>query len=625
MINRDLIFFISSTSDLQDERQAVEDGLHDLSFDGARYEAFPSMPFAPMQACLDAVRDSNAFIVILGARYGTRVDGRLSATHVEFRHAKKLGKPIFAFVLRRDEYDVDQQEFIREVEATVMRCLRVADASELRRQVMRAIAAEAARRWNVVDALPPERAMPWVPPDPVIAGLPQDAVEAKELLRRLYEQGDDRSIVAVANEAFERFRDDADVSFFVYAAEINVAMMGLPPNRSRIAEAISFLDSDSARKRWTEASRRYNQGNAYSVLGESQRAIDAFNAAVKSDQTFAQCWKNLGSELLQNDDVEGAKTAYERALEIRPDLFEALYSLGTLLYSRLNHPEAAVKTFARIRLRELPISRSTSVLGWQAIATLDTGDAAKAVALVQRALQLSHETNWLWLTAGRVYAIGRRIDKSVRADAANFWPHFVRHFPNVPGGWEELGLLLFRDRREISFREVTFRCEQALARAIELGSEDPLVWDRLGHLYEERGDWAAAESKYRFAATKDPAAHGECLVGALIHLGKYAEALPLAEAATQRLSDARNWTKLAECYQKLSRADDAEAAFEKAIDCDPDYEYAWYNLGGFYWNATRRDEALATWGEALRRFPNSPSANQVRKLTHAAGIELPER
>src|SRR5262249_25006250 len=123
MLNsRDLVFFISSTADLCAERDAVEAALRDLSFDGARFEAFPSMPTLPMQACLDAVRDTNAFVLVLGRHYGTRVEKALSATHKEFRHAKQLGKPIFAFVLRCDDYEADQQEFIHEVEASVFRC-----------------------------------------------------------------------------------------------------------------------------------------------------------------------------------------------------------------------------------------------------------------------------------------------------------------------------------------------------------------------------------------------------------------------------------------------------------------------------------------------------------------------
>ena len=622
--SRDLVFFISSTADLRAERDAVETALRDLSFDGARFEAFPSIPALPMQACLDAVRDSNAFILVLGRHYGTRVEKSLSATHVEFRHAKRLGKPIFAFVLHRDDYESDQQQFIREVEASVFRCARVANVADLQRQIKRAIAAEAARRWNVVDALPPESAPPWPPQEPTLGALPAGGPDARAAIQALYTAQDDRSIVALAEEIQERFKEDPEILSLLYAAEVNAAMAGLPPNRSRVLAAIAFWGSDDAVYRWSEASRRFCQGNAYSVLGDSEQAVSAYRAAVSADPDLAQCWKNLGTELFHAGDTDTAKECFERALSISPRLFEALYSLGTLQYSHLNDAAASAATFSKIDLRELPLHQALSVLGWRAIAELDAGAPRGAVKAIGTALRLSHETEWLWLTAGRIYAIGRRVEKSVREDAANFWPQFVRRFPAVAGGWEELGLLLFRERQSISYSDLSFQCEHALEKAIALGSEDALVWDRLGHLYQERDDWAAAEEKYRFAAAKDAAAHGECLASALIHLEQYADALPWAESAAIRYQrDARSWTKLAECYQKLRRSCDAESAFKTALDLDSSYEFAWFNLGGFYWNAKRRDEAVATWAEAIRRFPESSSVEQVQRLVLAAGLSLP--
>jgi tetratricopeptide (TPR) repeat protein len=56
------------------------------------------------------------------------------------------------------------------------------------------------------------------------------------------------------------------------------------------------------------------------------------------------------------------------------------------------------------------------------------------------------------------------------------------------------------------------------------------------------------------------------------------------------------------------------AAYERALELDPEYDLAWFNLGGIYFNADDIPAARATWTEALRRFPEHTRAADVRAI-----------
>ncbi len=66
-------------------------------------EAFGARPVESTEACLDEVADCELFVGIYAHRYGYIPDGKdISITEQEFNHAKKLGKPIFGFVINEE-------------------------------------------------------------------------------------------------------------------------------------------------------------------------------------------------------------------------------------------------------------------------------------------------------------------------------------------------------------------------------------------------------------------------------------------------------------------------------------------------------------------------------------------
>jgi tetratricopeptide (TPR) repeat protein len=111
-------------------------------------------------------------------------------------------------------------------------------------------------------------------------------------------------------------------------------------------------------------------------------------------------------------------------------------------------------------------------------------------------------------------------------------------------------------------------------------------------------------------------------LGNIYHnLGRYEE----AEAAYRKAIDldpenAYPWNGLGTVYADLGRHADAEAAYRQAIDLDPDYAAPWNNLGSFYGQQGRYEEAEAAFRKAIDLDPeNAYPWNNLGTVYHNLG------
>lgn len=146
--------FISSTIDeLRAERNDVDEELKASEiFDPIRVENLPAIDNASRYVCLKEVADADAVIVIVKDRYGfipeTNNPEGLSVTHLEYREARRLEKPIFAFLYEGIEPDPALQKFFREVSDFDHGVLRKKwkTVDQLKKEVRRALIFWVARR-----------------------------------------------------------------------------------------------------------------------------------------------------------------------------------------------------------------------------------------------------------------------------------------------------------------------------------------------------------------------------------------------------------------------------------------------------------------------------------------------
>ena len=113
-----LKIFISSTmTDLQAERQAVEQAIAELRLEAVRAETIGSQAVSSRQACLEMARQCDIYLGIYGARYGWVSPGdQVSVTEMEFQEAQKQGKDILIYVKDVPKREEAQEDFLRRVE-----------------------------------------------------------------------------------------------------------------------------------------------------------------------------------------------------------------------------------------------------------------------------------------------------------------------------------------------------------------------------------------------------------------------------------------------------------------------------------------------------------------------------
>jgi hypothetical protein len=104
------VFISSVMRGFGDEREASRKAVESLRMTPVMAETFGAKPHSSQLACLEGVRASDIYVLVLGAKYGFVAQSGLSVTEEEFNEARQRGLPILAFV-QKVEREPKQQEF----------------------------------------------------------------------------------------------------------------------------------------------------------------------------------------------------------------------------------------------------------------------------------------------------------------------------------------------------------------------------------------------------------------------------------------------------------------------------------------------------------------------------------
>ena len=110
------VFISSVIRGFETFRDAADSAIRTLSHDPVRAESFPASPDTPQQSCLAGVRESDALLLILGARYGSAPPNESSATHEEYNEALRNNIPVLVFVQSGVDPETRQAQFIAMVQ-----------------------------------------------------------------------------------------------------------------------------------------------------------------------------------------------------------------------------------------------------------------------------------------------------------------------------------------------------------------------------------------------------------------------------------------------------------------------------------------------------------------------------
>jgi tetratricopeptide (TPR) repeat protein len=469
---------------------------------------------------------------------------------------------------------------------------------------------------------PPERIPPLVERATPIINVPAEPEQASKVLTELYESGHDAAI----SGSFEQFAAVLDplpgAMDLAYMAEINLGINGFPFDKDRVRRAIRVLESAMGRGGLQPGSLLYCLGNASLALQEYEKARDVYRAALlrlnspESRQVAAQCCKNLGSALERFGDNDEAGAVYERALELDPDLGEAHLALALWHRRKGGDLNIALEHLDQVLPREDSALRMSALQGWRIDLLFRTGDTGGAFREITSLLGQASQLDWVWPWCAREVGQFGKGSAETAQKALRFWRAYLREHPKDRGAEREQLLCLWRIRAAESVTEINFNeFKRAVTQLITDGDPDPaFLWDRVGHWAQYDKDWEEAEDAYRKAYELEPTRYGYCLGTALNFLGRYREALPiLLSQAEEHQPNAMSWFQVAVANEGVGDIKGSISAYRRALEIDSDYDLAWFNLGGVYWNSRDVARATETWREAVSRFPDHEQARTLRR------------
>jgi putative PEP-CTERM system TPR-repeat lipoprotein len=267
-------------------------------------------------------------------------------------------------------------------------------------------------------------------------------------------------------------------------------------------------------------------------------------------------------------DIPGARRTLARALEIAPGDVEA-HAILTRLDFQEKRPEAAA---ARVTAAVQGPGSTPGLLLLAARTQAATGNRQEAEALARKAVNQDPLSLSAYQFLGQLYASGRQLPEAQRE-----FEQILQRNPKSVAALTMVGILLQMQNKP---DEAAKRYEEAL-------QVDPRAGVAANNLA-----WAMAE-------------RGDNLDLALQHAQAAVAALPNHPDA----HDTLGWV-----YYKKGLADQAVAAFERAVEIDKNGALFHYHLALACAKAGYRDRARRSLEEALRLQPNFQGADEARAL-----------
>jgi Flp pilus assembly protein TadD len=332
----------------------------------------------------------------------------------------------------------------------------------------------------------------------------------------------------------------------------------------------------------------FQLGYAYTALERPEDAAREYRRATEIDPEMAEAHLNLGLVLLDRD-PEAAVPAFVRAAELLPGRARPHFLLGLAL-ERSEQPVEAVEAYRRAVALDaddfefhFALARTLLALGRFAEAEADfrksleirPGIPAATLGLAeslvgQKKFEAAAEALAEYLEIAPEDSESRVQLASLLLDLGREEEALIQMDLAQKAGYESVALLKMRTDAHIRRGELEAAI-RSLARAVELEPANHALRARLGRLWLERRDFAAAERELLAALDADPSLTDALrdLVSTFYLAEKYPQALRALDLLQQREElPPGSWFVRATCYDKLGQKVEALAAYEKFLTLD---------------------------------------------------------
>ncbi len=407
---------------------------------------------------------------------------------------------------------------------------------------------------------------------------------------------------------------------------------------------------------------KYVLGVYYSQIGQHSQAKEIFLEITRDTPDFAEGWFSLGAVFLNEGKLAESERAFRNHQKDKPDSSISLTYLGMAVEGQGRLDEAE-KLFRRATEVDNPFPeaavRLTNVLQ-------KMGRKGEAEQTLKGAIEGSTSPDDLSMMAVKLYASGK-IDESIdlhrrvlQLDPAHYdsnadlsgiltmhgrleeaevaFENALKHHPEDPKILSNYCALLMKLKRaedaEAILRKVVStspddinslnnlaallinrknysEAETYARKVLEKDSKNVFAWTNLGLVLDALKKPKEAEDAFRKALSIDPnfGQARQFLTDLLAKEGRKSEALKTAdEGEIGDALSAESQYRLARRLESLGRLEEAEAAFLKALNLDPDFHEAWTDFGAFLIDQRRMMAAQRFLRKTLERKEDNPVA-----------------
>jgi tetratricopeptide (TPR) repeat protein len=387
--------------------------------------------------------------------------------------------------------------------------------------------------------------------------------------------------------------------------------------------AVQILDETVVRHRAAAPVHRFRR--LFYVRREDMRAAQQSAAALEQDlfdegpeDALAELYFNQGRYREAQAELQRLLRESGQEGEQRAGL---LARLGACLRQLGSHDEAREHL-----LQALAHDREAA---WSLAELAETerslGEADAARRHYREALRLKPDDQW---TRGHLAQLEHEQGETARSIA--LYEQILDEVPDAPWARVELAQVL-TDRDGEDDRE---RAVALCTAALEIDPAYPWAHAHLGIMAKRGGDHAQARDhllKARNAAPRSTWILHE-LADASRHAGHVKEAYALLdECEAIEPGEAANFGYRADFLRHDGRTDEAVANLLRAVDCDPNYAWAWRELAELHALAGRHDQAQEACDQAMALDPGAPVCDGLQafllrcKGDRAGALPLLER
>jgi tetratricopeptide (TPR) repeat protein len=344
----------------------------------------------------------------------------------------------------------------------------------------------------------------------------------------------------------------------------------------------------------------YGLARFYHARGETAKADSMIAEATKADPENPQPHLLLSAYRGRQGDLEGALEAAEAALRASPDDLRAKLRKAELLVDLGYRGDDRARVAQGRAIVDAVLARDEAnpdALFVKAKIDLAEQKLDASAASLRRAIEARPEWAQAHFLLGSTLLLqgavetGRRVLRRSPGDAAM---HIL------------VAQSLLRQEK----------LDEALAEleVIPEESRDAEAHYALGRLFSKKRDWEAAR-RHMMAAYDPDSPHFEVLRALLdldVREGRLAESAERIEAAQRARPDDSRLNRLqGEVLLYSGKKVEAEAAFRRAIELDPNDLSGYQNLARYLAITGRPSEVLATYEEALKQNPDSAPLHMV--------------